>query len=368
MPCNPSTHSEDMQFHLLIVHVDTASPGGGPLNLPCHSLIPPINSSANSIASSSPSALSPGLLSAPSRARSAATSDLARWMNRIMKSRFFAMPGIVSSAGSVAFEEPLRRAFFLPLPQRPVPLPVPFVAVVGLPLLVAEMAGRGRSGVDVLLLSALPLPLVRACSSPLLVWLVFVRFLLCGLEMPLPLPAEVGASPRCLVYWLLPRRLTLRPATFLLESFSCVVMGGGLSGCEEGGGDAWEAEPPSLGTSSSSPSVGGSVSDVLIALSSTIRVSPSCLLLPALACRLPAASALALSRSTSFSRCSYCRAVIAASALAFLERPPKLPSSPSSSDSSSMVALRESNSPDSDTRRARLTSCLALRYRQSSRS
>jgi hypothetical protein len=238
---------------------------------------------------------------------------------------------------------------------------------VVLPLLVTE--GKGRSGVDVLLLSALPL--VRACSSPLLVWLVFVRFLLCGLEMPLPLPADVGASPRCFVYWLLPRRLTLRPATFLLESFSCVVVGGGLSGCEEGGGDAWEAEPPSLGTSSSSPSVGGSVSDVLVALSLTVRDSPSlpsCLLRPALACRLPAASALALSRSTSFSRCSYCRAVIAASALAFLERPPKLPSSPSSSDSSSIVAFRESKSPDSDTRRARLTSCLALRYCQSSRS
>jgi hypothetical protein len=339
-------------------HVETTSPGGGPLNRPCHSLIPLVNSSANSIASSSPSALEPGLLSAPSRARSAATSDLARWMNMIMKSRFFAIPGIVSSAGSVVLAAPLR-AFFLPLPQRPPPLPVavPFVAV--LPLLVME--GKGKSGVEVLLLSALPF--VRACSSPLLVWLVFVRFLLCGLEMPLP--ADVGASPRCFVYWLLPRRFTLRPATFLLESFSCVVVGGGLSGCEEGGGDAWEAEPPSLGTSSSSPSVRGLVSDVLIDFGSTIRNSPSCLLRPALACRLPAASALALSRSTSFSRCSYCRAVIAASAFAFLERLPKPPSSPSSSDSSSMVAFRESNSPDSDTRRARLTSCLALRNRQS---
>jgi hypothetical protein len=95
---------------------------------------------------------------------------------------------------------------------------------------------------------------------------------------------------------------------------------------------------------------------------------PSCLLRPALACRRPAASARARSRSISFSRCSYCRAVRAASAFAFLERPEKLPSSPSSSDSSSLVALRESESPGSDTRRARFTSCFALNRRQFSSS
>lgn len=99
------------------------------------------------------------------------------------------MLGIVRSAGSVGLAWPLSRAFFLPLPQRPPPLPVP------LPLLVAA-AGGGRSGVEVVLLSALPL--ARGCSSPLLVWLLLARFLLCGLEMPFP--ADVGASPRCLVY------------------------------------------------------------------------------------------------------------------------------------------------------------------------
>ena len=207
---------------------------------------------------------------------------------------------------------------------------------------------------DVLLLS--PLPFARACSSPLLVWLLLPRFLLCGLEVPLP--ADVGASPRCFVYWLLPRRFTLRPATFLFDTFSCAV-GGGLSGCEDGGGDGFELEPPSLGTSSMS-SVVDSVSDVLGCLSSTIEGSPSCLLRPALACRRPAASARALSRSLSFSRCSNCRAVMAASAFAFLERPAKLPSSPSSSDSSSMARFRECDGPDSDTRRARFTSCLVL--------
>ena len=176
------------------------------------------------------------------------------------------------------------------------------------------------------------------------------------------MPADVGASPRCFVYWLLPRRFTLRPATFLFDAFSCVA-GGGLSGCEDGGGDAFELEPPSLGTSSMS-SVGDFVSSALGCLNSAIENSPSCLLRPALACRRPAASARALSRSFSFSRCSCCRAVMAASAFAFLERPEKLPSSPSSSDSSSMAAFRDSDGPDSDTRRARFTSCFVLIFRQ----
>jgi hypothetical protein len=162
------------------------------------------------------------------------------------------MVGIVRSAGSVGFAWPLSRAFFLPLPHLPPPLPVPLpLVVVPFPLVVTA-AGGGRSGVDVVLLSALPL--ARGCSSPLLVWLVLARFLLCGLEIPLP--ADVGASPRCLVYWLLPRRLTLRPAPFLCDSFSCAG-GGGLSGCEEGGGDACEVEL-TLGVSSGSPSMMGS--------------------------------------------------------------------------------------------------------------
>jgi hypothetical protein len=240
--------------------------------------MPFVNSSAISIASSSPSALEPGLLSLPKRARSAATSDFARWMNMIMKSRFLAMPGIVSSAGSMVLVAPLRSAFFLPLPHLPPPLPLPFPLLFPLPLLVTE--GTGRSGVEVLLLSALPL--ASACSSPLLAWLLFARFLLCGLDIPLP--ADVGASPRCFVYWLFPRRFTFRPAILLFDGFSCVA-GGGLSGWEEGGGDACEApEPPSLGISSSSPSVVGSVNAVLLALSSvherlTILSSPpsSCL-------------------------------------------------------------------------------------------
>jgi hypothetical protein len=140
---------------------------------------------------------------------------------------------------------PFSRAFFLPLPHLPPPLPVP----LPLPFTVlVTAAGGGRSGVDVVLLSALPL--ARGISSPLLVWLVLARFLLCGLVMPLP--ADVGASPRCLVYWLLPRRLTLRPAPFLCDSFSCAG-GGGLSGCEEGGGDACEVVL-ALGVSSGSPS------------------------------------------------------------------------------------------------------------------
>ena len=98
------------------------------------------------------------------------------------------MLGIVRSAGSVCFAWPFSKAFFLPLPHLPPPLPLP------LPLLVT--AGGGRSGVDVVLLS--PLPFVSGCSSPLLVWLLLARFLLCGLDIPLP--ADVGASPRCLVY------------------------------------------------------------------------------------------------------------------------------------------------------------------------
>jgi hypothetical protein len=198
----------------------------------------------------------------------------------------------------------------------------------------------------------LAVPLARGISSPLLVWLVLARFLLFGLEMPLP--ADVGASPRCLVYWLLPRRLTLRPAPFLCDSFSCAG-GGGLSGCEAGGGDACEVVL-ALGVSSGSPSAMGlacrSQSTLL-----TSRDSPSCLLRPALACRRLAASIRALSRSMSFSRCSYCLAVIAASARAFLER---LPPSLSSSESSSIAPSLERDRPVSETRRARLTSCLTL--------
>lgn len=132
------------------------------------------------------------------------------------------MLGIVRSAGSVGvdFAAPLLRAFFLPLPHRP-PFPVP--VPVPLPLV------TGASGVDV------PSPLGRlCCSSPLLVWLLFARFLLCGLDIP----ADVGASPRCFVYWLFPSFLTFRPATFFGGAFSCVARGG-LSGCEEGGGDVW---------------------------------------------------------------------------------------------------------------------------------
>jgi hypothetical protein len=85
--------------------------------------------------------------------------------------------------------------------------------------------------------------------------------------------------------------------------------------------------------------------------------SPSCLLRPALACRRLAASIRALSRSMSFSRCSYCLAVIAASARAFLER---LPPSLSSSESSSIAPSLEMDRPVSETRRARLASCLTL--------
>jgi hypothetical protein len=44
----------------------------------------------------------------------------------------------------------------------------------------------------------------------------------------------------------------LRPAPFLCDSFSCAG-GGGLSGCEEGGGDACEVVL-ALGVSSGSPS------------------------------------------------------------------------------------------------------------------
>ena len=88
-----------------------------------------------------------------------------------------------------------------------------------------------------------------------------------------------------------------------------------------------------------------------------VKDSPSCLLRPALACRRLAASIRALSRSTSFSRCSYCLAVIAASARAFLER---LPPSLSSSESSSIAASLERDRPVSDIRRARLASCLTL--------
>lgn len=181
---------------------------------------------------------------------------------------------------------------------------------------------------------------------------MLARFLLCGLEIPLP--ADVGASPRCLVYWLLPRRLTLRPAPFLCDSFSCAG-GGGLSGCEEGGGDACEVEL-TLGVSSGSPSMTGSACRLRLTLICP-GDSPSCLLRPALACRRLAASMRALSRSTSFSRCSYCLAVIAASARAFLER---LPPSLSSSESSSIAPSLERERPVSETRRARLASCLTL--------
>lgn len=108
------------------------------------------------------------------------------------------------------------------------------------------------------------------------------------------------------------------------------------------------------------------IGSVWIGLRASLGIVPSCLLRPALACRRPAASARALSRSISFSRCSNCLAVIAASAFAFLERPVKVPSSFSSSDSSSMVPFLERAGPDSETRRARFASCLALIDRQSS--
>ena len=70
------------------------------------------------------------------------------------------------------------------------------------------------------------------------------------------MPAEVGASTRCLVYWLLPSFFTRFPgaAPFLWESFSgATEEAGGLSGCEDGGGEARVVGlDVSLGSSSAS--------------------------------------------------------------------------------------------------------------------
>lgn len=230
--------------------------------------MPLVSSSANSIASPS----SGGVRSLPSRARSVATSSCARWMKAIMTSRLRAMLGMVRSAGSRGAALAPLGAFFLPLPQRPGPLELP-------------LGAGAASGVEVLSPFAAA---EAACSSPLLVWLLLARFLLCGLEAA----AEVGPSPRCLVYWLLPRRLTLRPAPFLWETFSCVA-GGGLSGCEEGGGEVCEV---GLGLGVSSGSSGGC--QLLFLWRSKRRIASLTILSSSPCSRLPAPSGFS---SSSFS-------------------------------------------------------------------
>ena len=141
------------------------------------------------------------------------------------------MLGIVRSSGSDVM-------FRWVLPFNP-----PFLPFAHLPLPATPPPAPSVSCIEGVLPWTLGVSPLAACSSPLLlVPPLFVGRLRFG--------GEEAASPRCLVYWLLPSLLIFLPGPFLCVGLSAApVKGGGLFGWEEGNGDSCPL-PLGLGVSS----------------------------------------------------------------------------------------------------------------------